>query len=134
MRPIIRLPFTDPADLEFYVEIHLTAPNVALQRRFRYPDLLTSGIRYKREPPGEEEWRHINSLYECGEGDCEDLAAAYVAQRRVWAFENGIKGFASHVIVTAVQPGLRHARAWESLNGVITVIDPSKILGMGGEG
>ncbi len=134
MRPRILLPFTDPADLEFYVEIHLTGPNVALQRRFDYPDILTSGIRYRREPPGVEDWRCLDVLYDLGNGDCEDLAAAHAAQRRVWAEKRGIKDFSAHVIVTPVSPGLRHARVRESFRGTVRIVDPSKILGMGEEG
>ena len=44
------------------------------------PLLYASGVRYVREPPGEEHWQTFPALYRSGRGDCEDLAAARVAE------------------------------------------------------
>lgn len=49
------------------------------------PELYSSGVRYKAEPLGLENWRDIPRLLETRLGDCEDLAcwrAAELAVRR----------------------------------------------------
>lgn len=49
------------------------------------PELYQSGVRYKAEPLGKEDWRDIPRLLETRLGDCEDLAcwrAAELAVRR----------------------------------------------------
>lgn len=51
-------------------------------RRDRYASLYQSGVFYKEEPPGEEEWLDIPSLYQQGFGDCEDIASARTAELR----------------------------------------------------
>jgi hypothetical protein len=48
----------------------------------RPPPLYRSGIRYQREAPGREDWQTILELVKHGYGDCEDLAAARVAELR----------------------------------------------------
>jgi hypothetical protein len=48
----------------------------------QYPPLYSSGVYYEEEPPGEEEWLDIPSLYKQGFGDCEDLACARVGELR----------------------------------------------------
>lgn len=87
--------------------------------------LYESGVVYKAEPPGEEEWPDIPSLYRQGWGDCEDLACARAAELRF-------------VGIGAV-PCIKHRKI-----GAITLVhvmvlwpdgtieDPSKILGMKG--
>ena len=47
------------------------------------PALYESGVRYRREPMGEETWQDIPNLIARGYGDCEDLACWLVADRRV---------------------------------------------------
>lgn len=92
--------------------------------------LYESGVYYQAEPPGEEEWLDIPSLYLQGYGDCEDLACARVAELRYHG-------------VPAV-PAIRH-KQMTSAKGPLTLVhvlclwpdgyveDPSKILGMQGE-
>jgi hypothetical protein len=46
------------------------------------PLLYRSGIRYQREPDGQEEWCDIPNIIAAGWGDCEDLAAWLVAELR----------------------------------------------------
>lgn len=41
-----------------------------------YAPLYASGVVYKVEPPGHEDWKDIPQLYADLEGDCEDLACA----------------------------------------------------------
>lgn len=87
--------------------------------------LYQSGVFYKAEPPGEEEWLDIPSLYKQGFGDCEDLACARAAELRFMG-------------IGAV-PCIRHKKI-----GGVTLVhvlvlwpdgsieDPSKLLGMKG--
>lgn len=92
--------------------------------------LYESGVFYQAEPPGEEEWLDIPSLYKQGFGDCEDLACARAAELR----------FAG---IGAV-PCIKH-RKIPTAKGTLTLVhvlvlwpdgtveDPSKVLGMKGE-
>lgn len=96
----------------------------------RVAPLYDSGVFYKQEPPGEEEWLDIPTLYKQGFGDCEDLACARVAELQF----DGIPAV----------PCIRHKR-FETPKGPMTIIhvltlwpdgsieDPSKVLGMQGE-
>lgn len=47
------------------------------------PLFYRAGLRYQREPPGQEDFQPIPELYRRGYGDCEDLAAARAAELRV---------------------------------------------------
>lgn len=113
----------------------LTKINVWHLRRFAaegktVAPLYESGVFYQSEPPGEEEWLDIPSLYKQGFGDCEDLACARVAELQV----SGIPAV----------PAIRHKRV-STPRGPVTLIhvlvlwpdghveDPSKMLGMRGE-
>lgn len=59
----------------------LVAANVAwLAVHPDTPGLFLAGVRYARECAGYEIWRTIPALIEAGTGDCEDLAAARVAE------------------------------------------------------
>jgi len=84
------------------------------------PPLYRSGVRYKREQPGRERWLNVFELYEAGVGDCEDLAAARVAELRMagipalpWVKRTGARKYHAQV-----------ARPDD------TIEDPSLILGM----
>lgn len=92
--------------------------------------LYESGVYYKAEPIGEEEWLDLLTLYKQGFGDCEDLAALRVAELQF----SGIPAV----------PCIRHKKV-NGPKGVITLVhvlvlwpdghveDPSKLLGMQGE-
>lgn len=94
------------------------------------PRLYHSGVVYQEEPPGEEEWLDIATLYKQRWGDCEDVACARVAERR----------FYDHVPCV---PCIRFA-TYTTKKGRLTLIhvlnlepdgtieDPSKLLGMRG--
>ncbi len=59
----------------------LVSANVAwLAAHPETPGLFLAGVRYARECRGYEMWRTIPALLEAGTGDCEDLAAARVAE------------------------------------------------------
>ena len=62
------------AMLECLVQI-----NVALMQSRRFPELYETGIRYRQEPLGQENWRDAAIILQTGFGDCEDLAAYRVA-------------------------------------------------------
>lgn len=47
------------------------------------PNLYESGVRYRREPVGQEDWDDTVELYRIGYGDCEDLSATRAAELRV---------------------------------------------------
>lgn len=47
------------------------------------PPIFSSGIRYKPELPGQEQWLTIPYILMRGHGDCEDLAAWRVAELRL---------------------------------------------------
>ncbi len=47
------------------------------------PPLYTSGVRYKEEAPGREDWLDVRRVLEQGHADCEDLAAWRTAELRV---------------------------------------------------
>lgn len=93
--------------------------------------LYESGVRYQMEPPGEEEWLDIPSLYKQGWGDCEDLACARVAELRY-------QGIAAVPCIKSRQVAKSSGDALTLVHVMVlwpdgTVEDPSKILGMGGE-
>lgn len=47
-----------------------------------FPSLYESGIVYRREPQGREDWQSASELLKSGAGDCEDLAAYRVGELR----------------------------------------------------
>lgn len=98
----------------------------ALEGR-RVPLLYQSGVRYQAEPPGEEEWLDIPTLYKQGFGDCEDLGCARAAElRHYW----GIPAVCciKHKLIGPIT--LVHVQV---LHPDGTVEDPSRNLGMKGE-
>lgn len=89
----------------------------------RYPPLYKSGVRYQREPKEQgrfERWKTIKDLVMTGNGDCEDLASARVAELRMMG-------------IRAVPWLKRKGNTWHVVvkypNGRIE--DPSRRLGMG---
>lgn len=78
-------------------------------------------LRYIRLDP-REEWRSVREIWQHGGGDCEDLAAAIVAELRQ-------AGYAARVVIRRVRPGLLHAQALNMSSGLL--IDPSITGGMG---
>lgn len=108
-----------------------------------YPLLYLSGVVYREERPGREDWPDVPTVLRNGWGDCEDLAAWRCAELRVMGIrcEPVIKwrhipraimlskGYPSHT-VPAGGVWLVHCLV-KFPDGSIE--DPSKILGMGGQ-
>ena len=118
------------------------------------PPLYASGVRYKEDPPGQENWKDIPAVLKDGHGDCDRLVAWRVAELRVAGHataEPVIKwkqvpkdvmvklGHPPHMVpedgismvhVCVGLPGWRqYAHLYE---GNPRIEDPSKLLGMGG--
>jgi hypothetical protein len=89
------------------------------------PPLYASGVRYRRERRGQEDWQSIAETYKRKAGDCEDLVAARVAELR-YAGEKG-----AMPKLYSPRPGLVHCIV---LRADGTTEDPSKVLGMKGKG
>lgn len=100
------------------------------ERHPEWPGLLDSGVYYKREPKGVEEWQDVAETLRRGYGDCEDLACMLAAEITV---RNGIEARPDFTL-----------REIRQQNGDLTKmfhifvrlpggrrIDPSKMLGMG---
>lgn len=108
------------------------------------PRLYESGVFYQEEPPGQEDWPDIPTLYRLGKGDCEDLGCALAAERRVY---DGIaaRPALSWKFVTAEElrasgyPAASIPREGIYLIHILTELpdgtleDPSKVLGMKGD-
>lgn len=82
------------------------------------------GVRYAREPRGQERWASVPIVLGRQTGDCEDLACWRVAElrlsgdgqaRAVWRSQRTARGWLYHVLV-------RH--------GSGELEDPSRLLGM----
>lgn len=148
---VLTLPDTDSPDrfsplvilleaLTSINEFHLTR---GLATGKPLPRLYDSGVRYREEKPGKEDWPDIPKVISQGWGDCEDLAAYRAAELRVY---DGIE--AEPVIKWRWIPTWKLLRAGYKKNrlpkdGVWlvhclvrfpdgSIEDPSKLLGMGG--
>jgi hypothetical protein len=91
----------------------LVRESVAQRRAGQCPSLARSGVRYVREPKGQDIWLTARETFERGWGD------SVLAGKRA---EVGIK---------RIRPGLSHAVA--VVDGKM-VLDPSRFLGMRGPG
>ncbi len=108
-----------------------------------YPKLYKSGIYYREEKPGYEDWPDVPTLLRQGWGDCEDLAAYRAAELRVMGIQ------AQAVIKWKWIPRDRMVEAGYPTNSLPrdgiwlvhclvqypdgSIEDPSKKLGMKGE-
>jgi hypothetical protein len=118
------------------------------------PPLYASGVRYKEDPPGQENWKDCLAVLADGHGDCDRLVAWRVGELRVAGYpaEPIIKwrtvpkdvmiglGYPADMVpeqgiqmvhVCVGLPGWQqYAQQYED-NPLVE--DPSKQLGMGGE-
>lgn len=102
----------------------LANANVAAMRLYRLPSLYSSGVRYRREPPGQREhWKAYPEILKTGFADCDDLSAARVGELIATGEDPGAK-----VHIYRTSPVTLHAVVLRS-NG--TIEDPSRVLGMG---
>lgn len=90
------------------------------------PPIYESGVRYKPEPVGRENWDAAAIVFPRGTGDCEDLAAIRAAQLRNSGVDPGARA-----VVRRSGPRLWHAIVARS-DG--TTEDPSRKLGMDSRG
>lgn len=92
----------------------------------RYPSLYRSGVRYQREPRGQEDWQTVSRTFRLKYGDCEDLAAWRAAELVVTGEDTGARA-----VIKRVRPGLIHCLVQR---GSGAMEDPSRVLGMRGAG
>jgi hypothetical protein len=123
--------------------------------RMEIPPLYQSGVYYKEEAPGHEDWMDAPAVLRQGFADCEDLAAYRCAELRVFGYvdcEPVIKwqkipkammvqnGYPAKSVpaggVWLVHCCVRWPEIVDPQSGVVLrpeyVEDPSKKLGMGG--
>jgi hypothetical protein len=124
----IQIPWRGQSDLVPALAA-LVGLNVYFIQAHRLPKLYTSGVRYQREGRKSdgtfhERWLTAPEVIRIGVADCEDLAAYLAAQRR-------LEGDA-----TAMAIPRRSSIGWHIVvqRGDGTIEDPSKVLGMGGDG
>jgi len=90
------------------------------------PKLYESGIVYKREPAGRENWQDIGTNLKELEADCEDLACHRAAELYVFGHDKRVRPYL--VYRTFGKATLYHVKVKHG-NG--TLEDPSAKLGMG---
>ena len=138
--------------LEAMISVNLWHIRRALKRAQKgtglpIPPLYASGVRYKEDPPGEENWKDCLAVLADGHGDCDRLCAWRVAE----LLAAGIK--AEPLIKWQQVPrdmmiGMGHPPDMVPPEGISMVHvlvgwpgwrsdeskveDPSKLLGMGG--
>jgi hypothetical protein len=101
--------------------------NVELMSRSQVPPLYGAGVVYRREPDGQDDWKHCERVFRDRCGDCEDLAAYRAAELRVQLGEPAE--------AIPVRAGRTHSGG-ELWHAVVrradgTIEDPSRALGMG---
>lgn len=96
------------------------------------PPLYSAGVRYRREPLGQERWEDVRQVLKQGHGDCEDLACWRAAELAV----RGVPAW----------PAFRWRKVQTREGKPVTVYhivvafpdgrieDPSRVLGMGAPG
>jgi hypothetical protein len=118
------------------------------------PPLYGSGVRYKEDPPGQENWKDCLAVLADGHGDCDRLVAWRTAELRVAGYQadpvikwrqvpkdvmvglghppNMVPEEGIHMVHVCVGlPGWQQYAAMYEDNPLVE--DPSKRLGMGGQ-
>jgi len=109
---------SDPPLIEAAVE-SLVLQNVELMKRRSYPPLYSSGIRYREEPQGQDDWKTVDRTFADGVGDCEDVGGIRAAELRCMG------DHAAKVKVLRIDESRFHAVVQRG-DGVME--DPSRIL------
>jgi hypothetical protein len=112
----------------------LTKMNVAILRTSpQIPNLYESGVKYRRESIGQEDWCDIPEIIRLGFADCEDLACWRAAELQVRfgeprarAIVRGPRKLPGGVMMYHIQTLRPDARQKKDM-----LEDPSKRLGMG---
>lgn len=114
--------------LEVLVGINVAIMRAQMGKPDEIPLLYESGMRYRRESIGQEDWCDVTELIRLGFGDCEDLACWRAAELRVRfgdpsarAFVKGPRKLPGGVMMYHIQVQ----------NGRGGIEDPSLVLGMG---
>jgi hypothetical protein len=117
--------------LEAQVQINQWQLQRAKSSGKKFAPLYDSGVYYKAEPPGYEDWLDIPTLYATGFGDCEDIACARTGELRE---EENIAAVPCIKFKDFQVDGrlitLIHVMV---LRPDDTLEDPSKVLGMEGD-
>lgn len=102
----------------------VTANVSYLRRHPQTPHPYEAGIRYRREPSGQEQWKGIKQILTDRHGDCEDLASYLAAWYRAHNQKAHI-----HLVWKQTRGGGRlfHVQV-RGPSGQIE--DPSRVLGM----
>lgn len=109
----------DPEQLAAALEGRIAESRLEIERGL-VGGLYQSGVRYRREDPGREDWQTAAQTFALGYGDCEDLVIWRVAELRdagidAWPIVLPIRRRLWHVVV-------EHADGYHE--------DPSAALGM----
>lgn len=139
MPEALRVTFVlDAADLpsvRILTEALTRLDELALRRRPGTAPVYESGVRYRTEPIGVEEFPTTPVLYQRRIGDCAPLAAARAAELRVAGFPRAV----AFPIETPDRPCVwdracpREIHVIVSRDGTLaTLEDPSAVLGMPG--
>lgn len=96
-----------------------------LRRHPEAPWLYQSGVHYKEEPPGQEDWQDIPTCIRMGIADCEDLACWRAAELNV---RMGVRAVPIFTHKLRADGGSLYHILVRYPDGRIE--DPSKILGM----
>lgn len=102
-QPLIRLSMPDSDDGSHFAPLQIALEGLAqidewqIRRSLRraqkglssevLPPLYASGVVYREEAPGHEDWPDVPKVIAAGWGDCEDLAAWRAAELRVAGIE-----------------------------------------------
>lgn len=108
----------------------LTEINVSIFRSYgdKVPGLYESGIKYRRESIGQEDWCDVVELLRLGFGDCEDLSCYRAAELRVRGGDPNARPF---VKGPRRLPGGVMMYHIQVQHGDGRIEDPSLSLGMG---
>lgn len=123
--PTIYAPSLDTRTIDVLLEALVRLNVLYLNDHPDTPELYSSGVRYKREPPGKEDWLSIPEAIKRGVADCEDLCCWRAAELRFDGFQ--AMAFSSREPSKGPRP-LFHVRV--RLGGGRIVEDPSAVLGM----
>jgi hypothetical protein len=115
----------DEGNLGILIDALYNIDRLWLRTHPKTPRLYQSGVVYRAEPIGREDWRDISAVLHYGNGDCEDLACWRAAELREldgidarptyrWRQRDGIRVY--HILVKLPDG---------------TTEDPSRKLGMG---
>lgn len=129
--PLVVPPRITPEVIERMLELLVALDCDYLREHPRTPLLYRSGVRYVKEPPGEEKWLTVpwclQQLAKPSQPvDCEDLACWRAAELRVRFGEQATPFWTARVLPRGRMYHIQVRREDGSIE------DPSAVLGMGG--